>query len=200
MRKGSGIWRLCGVAFCLSVFYSGAWSQERSIGNAIHEMGYQIAGEVLGSAGLSASDSVSIRLEATTPPTYLENAFLRALSEQSIHVMRPSSGTNQRKIIHLLVLEQEVQYGAIDSSRWDRMISLVVEVRIDHPNGTVNYLGKYSRRASDLVDARESWPSQIGEFHVGRSESTSSLFKLLGPVLAITGTVIMIYLFFTVRS
>ncbi|MBM4170074.1 MAG: hypothetical protein FJ215_13100 [Ignavibacteria bacterium] len=189
--------RYWGIAVILLILQSWTLAQDRTLATVVHELTIDVAAEIIQQSGFSEMDSVSVKVTGSPVPTIVENAFLRAFSERSVLVLRPSlSG----EVLHLLVLRQDVQYRELEPSRWKRDVGLTIEARIDERDGTVRYLGTFSGDFSDTTSFREQWPLSARAAAADGSEEPTTVMKLLGPVLIVAGTVIMIYLLYTVRS
>jgi len=150
---------------------------------------------------VSQGASITIAVEPNLNRTLIENAFLDVIGQGGYKVTLTGGEKGAGPSLQVLVLRQSVQYTGNPSGGFGRRASTVVEARLRLAGGgEAHYLGSFSREAVDTVSQRE----EIGVFGSdsnGISEASGSFFeRIAGPILAITGAFLIVYLFFTVRS
>jgi len=154
-----------------------------------------IADEVVGRLNAEEGQTVGLDVESPRYRGLVENAFVDALQRR--HLSATSSDVDRAKAwLHVYLLEQHVGYAETNAGLFERSSRTVVEVRTQH--GETEDLRRLERTTVDSTTVRES------ENEVGRSmaeeDAPSFLDRTLLPVVIIAGAMVIVYLFFTVRS
>lgn len=155
-----------------------------------------IAEETIDQAKLDPKGRVAVIVEGEGPQALVENAFIEALQKRNyISVAKTSAATEQS--INIFLLDSDVKVRELEPKKMERTIRTILEVRI--VKGTereTHVLGPFHRETKDTAqvfpDVRLPLASSSG--------GEGALQRLLTPLMVITGAVLVIYLFFTVRS
>ena len=146
-------------------------SQLRDVGERIVE-----------AAQLNPGSSVVLAVDAAQRRTIVENAFLESLQKRGVRAMLEGD----RDSVQTPILR-------ISDVRWDRsgppdaVLRTELDARVEDPgSGAVRYLGHF---VSDTQGKA-----------IPAVQSETILGKILEPLVVISGTVLIVYLFFTVRS
>jgi hypothetical protein len=104
-------------------------------------------------------------------------------------------------VLEILVLTQRVAFDEPNLGEWKRTTQTALEARLRwNSDGRVEYVGNSEHTMIDIVLQKEDgwWSSSEGALLA--SSSPGVFEKILIPVTVIAATVVMVYLFFTVRN
>ena len=137
---------------------------------------------VVEKAQLSPGSTVVLAVDAPQRKTAIQNAFLESLQKRGIRVILEG----ERDSVRVPVLR--LSDVRSDRSRMpDVVLKTELDARVEEPvSGDVRYLGHF------VSDAQGQGMSVV--------QSETILGKILEPLVVISGTVLIVYLFFTVRS
>lgn len=156
-----------------------------------------IAEEVVSHLQLDPEGRVVVLVEGGTVPVIVENALVESLKRR-VRSVKAASSDHVGEKLNVIVLRQDVRYRAMQSERYERVTETAVEVsHAFSPDGS-RTVSRLDRSAVDTVDAIEDL--KIGLRSIDRSSDVSFFERLIGPAILIAGTVIAVYLLFTVRS
>jgi hypothetical protein len=155
-----------------------------------------IANEVVDQAKLDPKDRVSILVESEKSRLLVENAFIEALQERGyISILNSNAIVNQS--LQVVLLELNVKVQEFDSTKYKRNIQTALEVCIivgsEHE---VRFLGTFHRELDDTV---QFFPEVFMPV-TSSDDNNSILQRLFTPLIIIGSAILIIYLFFTVRS
>lgn len=149
----------------------------------------QVADEMLSKTELGTSSRVLVFVEGGEHPTIIENALLDGIQKRggigSVVYDQRMPG------LHVVILQQTVQYRTLGENLFERVVRTTTEGRWTGEGSETVFLGQFARMGIDTVAMLES----------SRVDTKGSWFeRVLGPVVIITGTIVAVYLLFTVRS
>ncbi|MGB2867673.1 MAG: hypothetical protein WBD36_04435 [Bacteroidota bacterium] len=153
-------------------------------------MAQNIADEVSGNLAVERSKRISLVVESARLRIVLENAFLEALRKNGYRagIHDPSADAS----LKVLSLEETMRYDERGYGTLERTISLTLEIRIDSGEES-RMLGNPARQVKDTVDEREELPA-------GEESRDDGWESVAGPLVVIGAAIVLVYLFFTVRS
>ncbi len=146
-----------------------------------------IAGELADSMGLSAGNNLFLVIEESRQPRLAENAFVNIFQQRGIRV-----GFSQKEypILRIFVLRETEEPNPASARHRGRILSLALEARSEFSSsGPVRYWGRFDRTYRDSVAA-----GKVPE------PSASSFERILEPRVVVAGSVLIVYLLFTVRN
>jgi hypothetical protein len=157
-----------------------------------------IVEEVLPELEILSGSEVTLLVHGGPFGYLFENALLAALQRRGVSVVLPRHGTPQAPTIEVFIIAQAVGYSSALENGWNRTIVTSCEVRTRAARGEeARYVGMFDRNNVDLVADKEDLHSATkGEI----AGSSSAFDRILTPVLVIAGAVLVVFLFFTVRS
>lgn len=155
------------------------------------EMAQSIADEASGGLGLDRTKTISLTVESGRLKTVLENAFLDAFRKNRyrIGIHDPSAAAS----VKVLSLEESLRYDEHRPGVFGRNMRLTVEVRLDGNEGDSRMLGRPARQVRDTVDQKEDLPA-------GEEAHGNGWELIAGPLIVVGAAMVLVYLFFTVRS
>jgi hypothetical protein len=125
--------------------------------------------------------------------------MLEGLQKRGYHVFLTQE--NVDALLDVTVLEQSVQYEEIAASRWKRTTRVSLDGRLSlSESSEVRSLGNIQYTTIDTVSRKEDgwWNAGAGAFV--ESEAPGLMEKLVVPFVVIVASVVVVYLFFTVRN
>lgn len=155
-----------------------------------------IADETIDQANFDPKGRIAIIVEGEGPQALVENAFIESLQKRNyISVVKTNTPTEQS--INIFLLNSDVKVHELEPKKMERTIRTILKVRIvKGPEHETRILGPFHRETKDTAqvfpDVRLAANSSNG--------NEGMLRRILTPLMVITGTVLIIYLFFTVRS
>jgi len=155
-----------------------------------------IADEVVDSAKFDVKDRVAVLVEGDGPRTLTENAFIRALQKRNFtSVVIDTASKNQ--ILQLIILNAENKVRELDAKLSERNIRITVEVRVTKGvEHEVRMLGTFHRETKDTVQTYSAGLLPV----VQKKDESGILQRMLTPFVVVGGAIVIVYLFFTVRS
>lgn len=172
---------------------------ETSASDILRSQVQAIAEEVGKEIKLGPDSRIGLQIEGTDNKVITENAFIQELEKKNYRAVL--SKENVDAVLEVLVLAQGVTYEELAQERWKRTIRTTLEVRLRSPRTEeVQFLGNHDYAKVDTVAHKEEgwWASESKAFFAGVSPSLFE--RVLTPLVVITGSVIVVYLFFTVRN
>jgi hypothetical protein len=155
-----------------------------------------MADEVVDSAKFDVKERVSVLVEGEGQRALAENAFIEALQKRNFaSVVIDTASINQ--IIQVFLLNTEIKVRELDAKFSTRIIQTTLEARtVKGPKREVRILGTFYREINDTaqVFAMESLPA------VQKNNDNGILQRMLTPFIVVGGAIVIVYLFFTVRS
>jgi hypothetical protein len=155
-----------------------------------------IAAEVIDSAKFDGRERVGVSVEGEGLRTLVENAFIEAFQNRNYtSVVIDSSATHQ--MLHVFLLTAENKSRELNAKVAERNIRTAIEARtvkgVDHE---VRLLGTFQRETKDTIQVFTAgiFPS------TQKNEENGILQRMLTPFVVVGGAIVIVYLFFTVRS
>ena len=155
-----------------------------------------IAEESLAQAQFDPKDRVAILVEGDGPRTLVENAFIEALQKRNfVPVTDVATASNQSLRVYLLECSMRVR--ELEPPRKERTVSTELEIRtVKGSKHETRILGTFHRVDKDTAQVfpenRTAMPLPQGD--------EGAIQRVLTPIIAIGGAVLIVYLFFTVRN
>ena len=155
-----------------------------------------IADEVVDSAKFDLKGRIAVLVEGEVPRTLVENAFIEALQKRNCtSVVIDTASTNQ--ILNVFFIGTEIKVRALDTKFSERDTRTTLEARIIKGAGReVRLLGTFDRETKDTAQVFTAvlLPS------VQKDDEDRVIQRMLTPFIIIGGAIMIVYLFFTVRS
>jgi hypothetical protein len=155
-----------------------------------------IAEETLDLAQLDQKYRVAVIVEGEGPRTLAENAFVDALQKRN-YIPVTDIGAASGQSIRVYFLGFDVRVRELYSQSMERTVSTELEVRtVKGLQHETRVLGTFHREDKDTAQAfpENRVPAAAGQGDEGTVQ------RMLAPLIVISGAVLIIYLFFTVRS
>ena len=155
-----------------------------------------IADEVVDSAKFDEKVRVAVVVEGEGLRTQTENAFIEALQKRNYtSVVIDTTATNQR--LHLFIFNTEMKTRELGTKLSERDIRTTLEARmVSGADHEVHMLGTFRRETKDTAQVFTAGMLQAGQ----NNEESGILQRVLTPFIIIGGAIVIVYLFFTVRS
>lgn len=155
-----------------------------------------IADETIDQAKLDPKGRVAVFVEGEGPRPLVENAFIEALQKRNyISVVHTNVAIEQT--FQVFILDCDIKIREIDSKKMERTVRTALEVRtVKGSEHETRSLGIFRQEAKDTAQT-------FSEVHLPTTSlnNDGGVFqRLITPFIVIGGAVLMIYLFFTVRS
>lgn len=159
-----------------------------------------LAGEVAEKLKPKPGCRIGIVVESERSATMVENAFIQELGGKGCRTFVKPAPDSADLMLSLSVLTEQVRFDEIGSSGFLRTVSVDIEARVmDAGQKSAEIVGTFHRFSRDTVTQRDEGRA----FPNGSSrepEELSTFQKLIGPLVVLTGGILVVYLFFTVRS
>jgi hypothetical protein len=159
-----------------------------------------LAGEVAGKLKLKPGCRIGIVVESERSATMVENAFIQELGGKGCRTFVKPTPDSTDMLLSLSVLTEQVRFDEIISRGFLRTVSVDMEARVmDAGQKSAEIVGTFHRLSRDTVTQRDEGRA----FRNGSSrepEELSAFQKMIGPLVVLTGGILVVYLFFTVRS
>ncbi len=155
-----------------------------------------IANEVVDQAKLDPKGRVAVLVEGEEPRSVAENAFIDAFQKRS-YTSVLSMEEMLEQTLQVFLLGTEIKVRGVNATLYERNILTTLEVRtVTGREREVHMLGTFHRETKDTAQA---FPSvQLLAFP--KNDESGVMQRLLTPLVIISGTILIVYLFFTVRS
>jgi hypothetical protein len=155
-----------------------------------------IADEVVDSAKFDIKGHVAVLVEGEGLRALAENAFIEALQKRNYaSVLIDTTAINQ--ILHVFLLNTEIKVRELDTKLSERNIRTTLEARmVKGAEREVRILGIFHRETKDT--AQVFTPGVFPP--VPKNDENGILQRVLTPFIVVGGAVVIVYLFFTVRS
>lgn len=160
----------------------------------------EIADEVVAKLNAEPRMRVTVSAESQHPATLAQNAFLEALQRKGFQPFLGIGGDSVLPALTISVLNDKVAFEDVGSKSFLRTVELELEARIEFGlSKPAQYLGTFWRFARDTVQEREPeyMPSSRSNLH---DDDSSTFQRIFGPLIVLASSVLVVYLFFTVRS
>ena len=155
-----------------------------------------IADEVVDSAKFDVKGRVAVLVEGEGLRMLTENAFIEALQKRHYtSVVIDSVSIHQ--IIHVFIFNAEIKVRELNGKFSERNIGTTLEARVvQGAERQVRMLGTFHRETKDTVSVSASGLLPA----VQKNDESGFLQRMLTPFIIVGGAVVIVYLFFTVRS
>ncbi len=167
---------------------------------ALRQQWGSLAEEVADSLHAVPRTTIDLWVQKVADSVLVQNAFLEALQRRGFSPTLESEKDSVELRLMVTVLTDRAQAREVGPDRYERTIQTDLEARSESDNGrVVQVLGMFHRTLIDTVSAREAeLPLPIA---ATTGEEHASLFqRFVGPLIVLASGVIIVYLFFTVRS
>jgi len=201
----SNLWRSCIVVGCvvLGTYAGPASSQDLRRPSTIMLVRQQfssIAREVVDTLQLAAECKVLLSVQPSPRTDVAENAFADALMHKGYQTFLLPGHDSGSVRLNINVLSEGARFREIGRSMYVRTVQTAVEARVERPNGeAVEVLGLFQRIASDTVSAPDAEVS-LQRPERGTEAEATIFERLIGPLIILASGIMVVYLFFTVRS
>jgi hypothetical protein len=157
---------------------------------------HSIADEVVDSAKFDASRRVAVIMEGEGQRPLAENAFIEAFQKrQYASVVVDTASVHQ--ILHVFLYESEIKVRELESKLSERNIRTVLEARMEKgADRETRVLGTFLRETKDTVQA--VWAELLPAAQ--KDDEGGILQRVLTPFIVVGGAIVIVYLFFMVRS
>jgi hypothetical protein len=155
-----------------------------------------IADEIVDSVKFDVKRRVAVLVEGEGLRTLAENAFIEALQTRNYaSVVVDTASIHQ--ILHLVILDAEIKVRALDAKFSERKIQTTLEARVvQGAERRVRMLGTFHRETKDTAQVFLSGLIPT----VQKNDESGILQRMLTPFIVVGGAIVIVYLFFTVRS
>jgi len=188
--------------FCAVLIVPTAWGQQGDEATALTQLRSQAAAqaeEFVKVLNVVRGARVGIAVEGTENKEFTTNVFLEVLQKSGFVVSL--AGQNVDATLEVFVLTQAVSYDGPENGKWKRTIRTALEARLRHTAAEqVQYLGNFDYSKVDTVSQKEDgwWVTNEGALLAGSSPGVFE--RIMTPLTVIAATVVVVYLFFTVRN
>jgi hypothetical protein len=150
-----------------------------------------IADEVVDSAKFDRTGRVAVFVEGEGPRALAENAFIEAFQKRNFTSVVIDTASNHQ-ILQVFLLNHGINVRELDAAFSERNIRTTLEARtVKGVDREVRILGTFQREKKDTVRVFSS---------VQKNSETGILQRMLTPFIVVGGAIVIVYLFFTVRS
>lgn len=159
-----------------------------------------IADEACDKAQLVPKSVVAVSVEARRNGSLAENSFLAALQRKGFETYLRRDRDSADVLVKVVVLTDEVVFAQIRRDAFARTVQTEVEIRTEFSgNKSAAVLGLFKRVSRDTVGQKDVEISLSGSGTTADEES-SFFQRLAGPLVVLASGILVVYLFFTVRS
>jgi hypothetical protein len=155
-----------------------------------------IADEVVDSAKFDVKGRVAVLVEGEGPRTLAENAFIEVLQKRNYtSVVIDTASTNQ--MLQVFLLNTEITAKELNAKVSERNIRTTLEARtVKGVEREVRILGTFLRETKDTAQVFTAGMLPATQ----KSDENGILQRMLTPFIVVGGAIVIVYLFFTVRS
>lgn len=172
----------------------------RTTVNIVRQQLGSIAEEVVGKLHLAEKSAVGVRVQPSGVSGLVENAFVEALQRQGYRPFLGSGGDSVGVDLMVDLLTGGAQYSPIVPAGYERKVQTELEARTQRRSGeAIAVLGTFHRIWSDTVSAKDA-DALVPRTTEAGDEEGRFFQRLVGPLVVLASGIIIVYLFFTVRS
>ena len=155
-----------------------------------------IANEVVDSATFDVNGRVAVLVGGEGQRMLAENAFIEVFQKRNfVSVVVDTAFTNQ--ILSVFIFQPEIKVRELDAKLSERTIRTILEAKvIKGTNHEVRMLGTSQRETKDTAQV---FPTGVLPA-VQQDENAGVFQRMLTPFIVVGGVIVIVYLFFTVRS
>jgi len=166
----------------------------------IRQLFGSIADEACDSAKFVPAEPVLLSVASGKNRNLVENAFVEALQRRGVKTWLKKDPDSSGALLTVNVLADRVGFNQVRHDAVARTVRTEVEVRAEYRDERpVKLLGVFRRELRDTVSQQEADHYALGVGSVADEESTT-FQRLVGPLIVLATGIIVVYLFFTVRS
>ncbi len=205
MRIGSGRWsrrilRGMGIAAVSASTLLCQDSLQHSTTALVRQEWGSIAEDACSKLKPLESKTASLHLVSSSNASLAENAFLVALQKRGFATYVRKERAPSEVLLTVSILTDDIEFVQLRRDSFARSVQLEAEVRAEYPgDAPAEILGVFKRVARDTVAQKDENVALRGAEAAGGEES--SLFqRIVGPLVILGSSILVVYLFFTVRS
>jgi hypothetical protein len=155
-----------------------------------------IADEVVDVVNFDGKDRVAVFVDGEGPRTLAENAFIEAFQKRNYSLVVVDTAS-AHQVLHAFIFNIENTIRKLDATSSVRNIRTTVEVKmVKGAEHGVRILGTFRREAKDTAQVFMTGVSGAAQ----KNADTGIFQRMLTPFIVLGGAVVIVYLFFTVRS
>jgi hypothetical protein len=155
-----------------------------------------IADEIIDSAKFDVKERVAVFVEGEGQRTLAENAFVEALQKRKYTSVVIDTGS-RHQILHVFLFNSDIKVRELDTKVSERNIRTTVEARIEKgAEREAHMLGTFQRETQDTAQVFTAGLLSA----VQRNDENGILQRLVTPFIIVGSAIVIVYLFFTVRS
>jgi hypothetical protein len=155
-----------------------------------------IANEVVDSTTFDVNGRVAVQVGGEGQRMLAENAFIEVLQKRNfVSVVVDTAFTNQ--ILSVFIFQPEIKVRELDAKLSERTIRTILEAKVlKGSNHEVRMLGTFQR---ETIDTAQVFSTGVLPA-VQQNENAGVFQRMLTPFIVVGGVIVIVYLFFTVRS
>ena len=159
-----------------------------------------IADEIAGRLQFPAQTAVRVLVQPSPNSGLAENAFVGTLQHDGFRTFVGGDPDSAGFILVISILTDDARYKKLDSGRYGRTVETELEARTQKRSGeAIAVLGTFHRAFSDTVSAKDA-ELMVPRARPAGDEETSFFERFVGPLIVLASGIVIVYLFFTVRS
>ncbi len=168
--------------------------------NIVRQQFGSIADQACDSVKLAPASGVALAVVAAKDRNLVENAFVGALQRKGVKSWLAKDRDSSEVVVTVSVLTDKVGFEQLQHDMYARTVWTELEVRADfRSDRPAQDVGIFSRTMRDTVSQQET--EQYARFGGSVPDEESTVFqRLLAPLVVLGCGIIVVYLFFTVRS
>jgi len=203
MNSRTWQYRVVGCAVALGTCGGSLASQEvlrPSTTMVIRQQLGSIADEVAEKLQLEVNGKVAVSVQPSADAALAENAFVEALQRRGFRPLLDAGSDSAGIQLSISVLTDRAQFEKIGPGGFMRTVQTDVEAREENRNErSVAVLGLFHRLSRDTVSQRDA---EVPVPHRGEGVDLEPTFfeRLVAPLIILASGILVVYLFFTVRS
>ncbi len=175
-------------------------SLQQSTPSLIRQGWGSIAEDACGKLRPVQSKTASLSIIAASNVSLAENAFLAALQKKGFETFVRRDRAPSDVLVTVDVLTDDVAFVQLRQDSFARSVHLEAEVRAEYPGDTpAEILGTFKRVVQDTVAHKDDSAALHGVGMAGGGES-SLVQRIVAPLVILGSSILVVYLFFTVRS
>ena len=187
----------------LGTYVGSAASQEvtnPSTAMVIRQQLGSIAEEVADKLQIVANSAVIVSVQPHSERELAENAFVKSLENRGFRLFLKPTRDSGAVNLRITILNDRAQFKETAQHTYERIVQTELEARTERDNGeSIAYLGTFHRVSSDTVSLKDAEVPVQRQGEIG-DEGATLFQRLVGPLIVLASGIIVIYLFFTVRS
>jgi len=159
-----------------------------------------IAQEVVGRLQSPAGSAVAITVSSQADRELAENAFVESVQDRGLRPYLNSAHDSAGTLLKIVILDSRALFTEIKNHAYRRTVRTELEARAGRSDGdSLVYLGKFHRTLSDTVSANDT-EARTSLRAISNDEDATFFQRLAGPLIVLASGIVVVYLFFTVRS